>query len=157
MPIGKVRRLETGTGLRAMEKLMRAKVTWQKDQQYDALSDSGHHVITDGDSAHQAGPGPMEMVLMALCVCTSVDIVSILRKKREPFTGLTVSADAQQATEPPRVFTHIQLTYRISGKVSTKAMEDAVSLSKNKYCSVSKMLEKAAKIDFVIEYDKTES
>jgi putative redox protein len=135
-----------------MERRMHATVTWKKDQQYDALSNSGHHVILDADAAHVAGPSPMEMVLMALCACTSVDVVSILQKKREHFTGLTVSADAQQMQEPPRVFTEIQLTYRVEGKVSAKAMEDAVALSKNKYCSVSKMLEKAAKIDFVIEY-----
>lgn len=94
----------------------------------------------------------MEAVLAALCGCTSVDVVSILEKKREPVTGLVVSADAQQAAEAPRVFTHIKLTYRVSGKVSKKAMEDAVSLSKNKYCSVSKMLEKSVTIDFAIEY-----
>ena len=89
---------------------------------------------------------------MALCACTSVDVVSILEKKREPFNGLTVSAQAEQSPQPPRTFTHIQLIYRISGNVSKKAVEDAVSLSKNKYCSVSKMLEKSAKIDFTIEY-----
>jgi putative redox protein len=91
-------------------------------------------------------------VLVALCSCTSVDVVSILEKKREPITSLVVSAEAQQAPEPPRTFTHIRLVYRIGGKVSKKAAEDAVALSKNKYCSVSKMLEKSAKIEFVIEY-----
>jgi putative redox protein len=131
---------------------MHATVTWQHDQQYDALSESGHHVTIDGDSAHQAGASPMEMVLLALCSCTSVDVVSILRKKREPLTSLVVSAVAEQAPEAPRVFTHIRLTYHIGGGVSPKAAEDAVSLSKNKYCSVSKMLEKAATIDFVITY-----
>ena len=94
----------------------------------------------------------MEHVLMALCACTSVDVVSILRKKREPLTSLTVSAEAEQGPEPPRVFTHIQLTYHIGGGVSAKAAEDAVALSKNKYCSVSKMLEKTAAIDYVITY-----
>ncbi len=113
---------------------------------------SGHHVVTDADAAHAAGPSPMELVLMALCACTSVDVVSILKKKREPFTGLTVSADADQAPDSPRVFTRIRLTYRVSGNVSAKAMEDAVSLSKDKYCSVSKMLEKAAPVEFTIEY-----
>jgi putative redox protein len=81
-----------------------------------------------------------------------VDVVSILRKKREPLTSLTVSAVAEQAPEAPRVFTHILLTYHIGGGVSSKAAEDAVALSKNKYCSVSKMLEKAATIDYVITY-----
>ena len=93
---------------------------------------------------HASGLSPLEAVLAALCACTSVDVVSILEKKREPLAGLTVSANAEQATEPPRVFTRIHLTYRIHGPVAKKAAEDAVALSKNKYCSVSKMLEKAA-------------
>lgn len=94
----------------------------------------------------------METVLAALCACTSVDVVSILEKKREPITGLTVSANAEQSADAPRVFTRIHLTYRIHGKVAKKAAEDAVALSKNKYCSVSKMLEKTAEIHFTIEY-----
>jgi putative redox protein len=131
---------------------MHATVTWLHDQQYDAESHTGNHVAMDADASHQGGPGPMEMVLMGLCSCTSVDVVSILRKKREPLTSLIVSAVAEQATDAPRVFTHIQLTYHIGGGVSHKAAEDAVALSKNKYCSVSKMLEKSATIDSVITY-----
>jgi putative redox protein len=131
---------------------MRATATWQQGQRYDTESDSGHHVAVDGDSAHLGGPSPMELVLMALCACTSVDVISILQKKREPFTSLTVSAVAEQAPAPPRTFTHILLTYDVGGEVSAKAVEDAVALSKNKYCSVSKMLEKAATIDYVITY-----
>lgn len=131
---------------------MHATVTWLHDQQYDAVSHTGNHVAMDADAAHKGGPSPMEMVLMGLCSCTSVDVVSILRKKREPLNSLVVSAVAQQATEVPRVFTHIQLTYHIGGGVSHKAAEDAVALSKNKYCSVSKMLEKSATIDYEITY-----
>ncbi len=132
---------------------MRAIATWKRDQQYDAESHSGHHVTLDADAAHAGGPSPMELVLMALCSCTAVDVVSILHKKREPFTSLTVSADAEQAPEAPRVFTHIHLNYHVGGKVSPKAAEDAVALSKNKYCSVSKMLEKAVAIDYEITYE----
>lgn len=131
---------------------MHTKVIWQQDQQYSGESESGHFVTMDGDPAHRAGASPMELVLMALCGCTSVDVVSILHKKREPLSSLTVSAVAEQAPEAPRIFTHIQLTYHIGGAVSAKAAEDAVALSKNKYCSVSKMLEKAAAIDYVITY-----
>jgi putative redox protein len=94
----------------------------------------------------------MEAVLMALCGCTSVDVVSILQKKRQPLTGLRVSATAEQAETPPRVFTKIKLTYAASGKLSRNAVEDAVALSKNTYCSVSKMLEKAASIDYEIVF-----
>ena len=132
---------------------MRAIATWKQEQQYDAESHSGHHVTLDADAAHAAGPSPMELVLMALCSCTAVDVVSILQKKREPFTSLTVSAVAEQSPAPPRVFTHIHLTYHLGGKITPKAAEDAVALSKNKYCSVSKMLEKAAAIDYEITYE----
>ena len=132
---------------------MRAIATWKQEQQYDAESHSGHHVTLDADAAHAAGPSPMELVLMALCSCTAVDVVSILQKKREPFTSLTVSAVAEQSPAPPRVFTHIHLTYHLGGKISPKAAEDAVALSKNKYCSVSKMLEKAVAIDYEITYE----
>jgi putative redox protein len=132
---------------------MRAIATWKQEQQYDAESHSGHHVTLDAEAAHAAGPSPMELVLMALCSCTAVDVVSILQKKREPFTSLTVSAVAEQSPAPPRVFTHIHLTYHLGGKISPKAAEDAVALSKNKYCSVSKMLEKAAAIDYEITYE----
>jgi putative redox protein len=129
---------------------MIAKAEWQHDQIYRATSDSGHTITMDG--AREKGPTPTEYVLMALCGCTSVDVVSILKKKREPFTGLTVSATAQKAVEYPTVFTAIQLVYRVTGSVNAKSMEDAVRLSKEKYCSVSAMLEKTANITYTIEY-----
>jgi len=131
---------------------MIAETVWKKEMEFDGHSESGHHVVFDGGAAHANGPTPMEAVLMALCACTSVDVVSILQKKREPLTSLTVSATAEQAAAPPRVFTKIKLTYLVGGAVSQKAAEDAVGLSKNKYCSVSKMLEKSVLIDFTIEY-----
>ena len=126
---------------------------WKHDEVFEGTAENGNTIVFDADAAHTHGPSPMEAVLMALCGCTSVDVVSILQKKREPLTSLTVSATAEQSPAPPRVFTHIKLVYRIGGAVSRKAAEDAVSLSKNKYCSVSRMLEKAAKIDFVVELE----
>jgi putative redox protein len=93
----------------------------------------------------------MELVLIALCGCTGSDVVGILRKKREPFTGLEVTARGERASGYPAVYTEINLVYRIAGKVSRKAAEDAVRLSKEKYCSVSAMLEKTAKITSDIE------
>lgn len=131
---------------------MIAHSEWKHDEVFDTVAENGNTITLDGDSAHQHGPSPMEAVLMALCACTSVDVISILKKKRQSLTGLRVSADAKQAEAPPRTFTHIKLTYAVRGKLSRKAVEDAVSLSKNKYCSVSKMLEKAATIDYEIIY-----
>ena len=130
---------------------MIASAVWQQESLFDGLSDSGHTLHFDSSAEHTHCMSPMESVLTALCGCTSVDVVSILRKKREPITGLTVSAEAEQAPDPPRVFTRIHLTYTVRGNVSRKAAEDAVSLSKNKYCSVSKMLEHSVKIDYSIQ------
>jgi putative redox protein len=93
-------------------------------------------------------------VLIGLCGCTASDVVNILRKKREPFTSLEVGAQAERATEAPTVYTEIKLTYRVGGSVSRKAIEDAVRLSKEKYCSVSAMLAKTAKISFEIEMEE---
>ena len=122
---------------------------WKHDSIYEAVSE-GNKIVFDTDSAHTHGPSPVQAVLMALCACTSVDVVSILKKKRQEITGLRVSAEAERAPDPPQVFTKIMLTYTISGKVDRKAAEDAVSLSKNKYCSVSKMLECKAEIGYEI-------
>jgi putative redox protein len=131
---------------------MIAKTVWKKELEFDGQSESGHSLVFDAGAAHANGPSPMEAVLMALCACTSVDVVSILHKKREPLISLSVSAVAERAATPPSVFTKIWLTYVIGGAVSKKAAEHAVGLSKNKYCSVSKMLEKTVQIDFNIEY-----
>jgi putative redox protein len=129
---------------------MIANASWTHEQQFEATSESGHTMTFD--VAKQAGPTPMEAVLMALCGCTAIDVLSILNKKREGHTGLHVHATAEKAADSPSVFTHIRLVYKVSGNVSRKSVEDAVHLSKTKYCSVSAMLEKTARIEFVIEY-----
>ncbi len=131
---------------------MIASSEWKEGKLFEGRSESGHTITFDATPEHATGPSPMEAVLAALCGCTSVDVVSILEKKREPITGLTVSATAEQAPDAPRIFTRIHLTYSIRGKVSQKAAEDAVTLSKEKYCSVSLMLEKAAEISYSIEH-----
>jgi putative redox protein len=87
-----------------------------------------------------------------LCACTATDVVSILTKKREPFTSLRVRAEAERAKEPPTVYETIKLIYTVGGNVSKKSAEDAVRLSEEKYCSVSQMLQKTAKITTEIEY-----
>jgi putative redox protein len=127
-----------------------ARATWIDQHRFNAISDSSHALVMDGDKA--TGNSPMELVLIALCGCTGYDVVSILQKKREPFTALEVKAKAERAKSYPAVYTEIKLTYIVRGKVSHKAMEDAVRLSKEKYCSVSAMLEKTAKITVEIEY-----
>jgi putative redox protein len=131
---------------------MIAHSEWKGGTFFEGTTDNGNAVIFDADPTHAQGPSPMEAVLMALCACTSVDVVSILGKKRQPFTGLKVTAHATRTENAPRVFTHIKLIYAVTGPVNRKAAEDAVALSKNKYCSISRMLEKAAVIEYEIVY-----
>ena len=131
---------------------MIAHSEWKGSTIFEGIAENGNSIFFDAEPKHEQGPSPMEAVLMALCGCTSVDVVSILKKKRQPLTGLRVSAAAEQAPNPPRVFTRIKLTYAVSGKLSRKAVDDAVALSKNTYCSVSKMLEKAATVEYEIVF-----
>src|SRR5947209_8076883 len=128
---------------------MQATVKWSGQMQFAGTGNGGHSVLMDGEN--KAGNSPMELVLIALCGCTAYDVVTILQKKREPLTGVEVSAKAEKAPTPPSVYTEIKLTYRVAGIVSRKAVEDAVSLSEDKYCSVAAMLSKTAKITYEIE------
>lgn len=128
-----------------------AKLKWTEQTRFEGTATSGHTVITDADS--KVGNSPMELVLIALCGCTATDVVTILRKKREPFIAVEVTAEAEKAPEPPRIYTAIKLLYRVSGKVSRKSVEDAVRLSEEKYCSVGAMLNRTAKITHQIELD----
>src|SRR5208283_4415451 len=131
--------------------MITARAIWTDKERYLGEAGSRHAIVMDAAKEKSANT-PMELVLIALCGCTASDVVGILRKKREPFTTLEVTAEGERASGYPAVYTAIKLKYRVSGKVAPKAMEDAVRLSKEKYCSVSAMLEKTAKITFVIEY-----
>ena len=131
--------------------MVSAKAQWTDGERFLGEATSRHAIVMDA-AAEKTANTPMELVLIALCGCTAYDVVSILRKKREPLTSLEVRAQAERAAEPPSVYTEINLTYRVGGKVSPKAAEDAVRLSKEKYCSVSAMLGKTARITSEIEY-----
>jgi putative redox protein len=123
-----------------------AKLNWVDGERFVVSATSGHAMVVDSDRQRNTAAGPMELVLMGLCACTATDVVDILRKKREPLAALEVRAEAERAPEPPAVYTHIKLIYTVSGEVSRKAVEDAVRLSEEKYCSVSAMLKSTAKI-----------
>jgi putative redox protein len=124
-------------------------VKWIAEQKFEGHS--SHSVTVDGSS--KAANSPMELVLVGLCGCTASDLVTILQKKREPFTAVEVHASAEKAPDPPRVYTGIKLIYRVKGNVARKAVEDAVRLSEEKYCSVAAMLNKTAKITYEIQLD----
>ena len=131
--------------------MVEARAIWTDKDRFLGEATSGHALVVDAGDTKSAS-SPIELVLIALCGCTASDVVGILRKKREPFTALEVAAQAERAGDFPKVYTEVKLVYRVRGKVTHKAMEDAIRLSKEKYCSVSAILEKTAKITFTIEY-----
>jgi len=134
--------------------MVEAQVTWTDGERFVGSASSGHAIVIDSDRERNTATGPMELVLIGLCVCTATDVVSILRKKREPFSGIHVRAEAERATEAPTVYTSIKLIYTITGQVSRKAAEDAIRLSEGKYCSVSAMLKSTARITTELHLSK---
>jgi len=130
--------------------MIEAKAIWTDNVRFLGEASSSHGIVVDGSS--KSGNSPMELVLVGLCGCTGYDVASILSKKREPFTRLEVRAEGDRSATPPTVYTEIRLVYRVGGNVSHKAVEDAVRLSEEKYCSVAAMLHKSAKITYTIEY-----
>ena len=130
--------------------MVEAKAIWTDNQRFLGQASSGHGIVVDGD--RKTGNSPMELLLIGLCGCTGYDVASILGKKREPFTSIEVRAEADRAATPPTVYTEIRLVYRVGGNVLHKAVEDAVRLSEEKYCSVAAMLHQTVKITYTIEY-----
>jgi len=128
-----------------------ATVKWTAGEEFIAEMPSGHSVPFDADRKHNAAPGPMEMLLGALGACSSVDVVSILAKKRQKLTSLEVIISGERASTPPTVWTKIDMVYRLAGEIEEKAARDAVELSQTKYCSVAAMLRKTAEITYRIE------
>jgi putative redox protein len=122
---------------------VRAKVSWVEGMRFVGSGDSGHGLLMESKSgeAPPIGSSPMEVVLMALGGCSSIDIVDILRKMRLDLASLEVAIQAERASEPPRVFTKADLEFVASGEgLTQEALRRAVDLSMEKYCSVAAML-----------------
>lgn len=130
---------------------MKAKITWLNGRAFVAESGSGHAVVIDGapeNGGRNIGVRPMEMMLMGLGGCTAFDVVMILEKSREKVTGCEVSLEAERASEDPKVFTKVKMIYHLKGEnLKPAAVERAIKLSAEKYCSASKMFEKTATIE----------
>lgn len=132
---------------------MKIKVEWSDALKFVGHSAKGHQVLMDGNSG-TAGASPMELVLMAIAGCSSVDIVSDLKEADQHITGCTVEVSAERAEIAPRVFTNIDLLYTITGSdVDPSLVEKAICISMDKYCSVAKMLESTAAINARFEID----
>jgi putative redox protein len=121
-----------------------AAVKWIGEEKFSAISPSGHAMIFDADSASNKAPTPMEMLLMALGACTAVDVVNILQKKRQRLESLEVLCSGERAPDPPKVWTKLEIVFRLRGQLEEAAVKRAIELSDGKYCSVSAMLRKTA-------------
>jgi putative redox protein len=120
--------------------------------QFVGHGESGPGVVMDADTevgGHNTGARPMELLLIGIGGCSGMDIVSILRKKKEEITGLEINVDGIKAKEYPQKFTDIEIEFVVRGKnLKEEAVKRAVQLSMDKYCSVKATLEGSAKITF---------
>lgn len=129
---------------------MECKVSWHEGMSFIAETGSGHLLAMDG--APEAGgrnlaPRPMELVLAGTGGCTSFDVVMILKRGRQDVTGCEVDIKAERAETDPKVFTKIHMHFVVTGKaLKPEAVERAIKLSAEKYCSASIMLGKTADI-----------
>jgi putative redox protein len=128
-----------------------ASVQWIGEQKFVAISPSGHAITIDSDRSSNKAPGPMELVLMALGACTATDVVIVLGKKRQKLQSLEVICSGERAPDPPTVWTKLELLYRLRGELDERAVQHAIELSEEKYCSVSATLRKTATLAWRFE------
>jgi len=128
-----------------------ATVRWTGEQKFIAVSPSGHALAMDSDRNSNTGPGPMELLLMALGACTATDMVIILEKKRQTLVSLEVICSGERAPEPPQVWTKLEILFRLSGKLEESGVKQAIQLSEEKYCSVAATLRKSAELTWCYE------
>lgn len=129
---------------------MKVRVKWIEGVAFMGESETGHAVVLDGapeNGGRNIGMRPMEMLLIGMGGCTSFDVVTILKKSRQPVVDCVAEISAERAEEIPKVFTKIHVHFVVTGKdLNEKQVARAVSLSAEKYCSASIMLSKSVTI-----------
>jgi putative redox protein len=125
-----------------------AELVWSAGLRFGATS-GATAIVIDGDGS--AGPNPVQAVAIGLAGCMAADIVALLEKGRHPLTGLRVSFTGERAPTPPRRFTRIALHFHVSGGVASDAVERAIALSRETYCSVWHSMRQD--IDLVTTFD----
>jgi len=116
-----------------------------QQRQFVAQTGSGHHIVMD-DTAGGTGAKPIELVAVALAGCTAFDVITVLRQKyHQKVTGYQVRVEADQADRPPQVFTTVRIHHVVTGiGIDETALQEAIRLSEEKYCSVGAMVQKTA-------------
>ncbi|MES2637068.1 MAG: OsmC family protein [Pseudomonadota bacterium] len=136
---------------------MKVRIKWVEDVSFIGESETGHAVVLDGapeNGGRNIGMRPMEMLLIGMGACTAFDVVTILKKSRQPIVDCVAEIAAERADEIPKVFTKIHVHFVITGdNLNETQVERAVKLSAEKYCSASIMLSKSVEIthDFEIK------
>jgi putative redox protein len=127
-----------------------ARASYIGPMRFDVQSGSGHTITLDVsavDGGQNSGPTPMELLVMGLAGCTGMDVISILRKRRQDVTGYEIRVHGTRAPEHPRVFVEIEIEHIIHGRdVRAADVARAIELSDTKYCGVGATLSKSAKI-----------
>ncbi len=130
--------------------MVEAKVTLLKDMQFTGRATSGHTLVMDADDTsggQNAGFRPMELLLVGFGGCSGMDVISILRKKRQAVTGLEINVQGEKSDDHPKIYKEVHIQYVVKGKgVQKEAVDRAIALSLDKYCSVGATLAKAGKI-----------
>ncbi len=133
---------------------MNVSVQWTSDMRFLGTSGSGHAVVMDTSEANgglASAAGPMEMVLMGLAGCSGIDVLHILKKKRVELQGMHIDIEAERTDTHPKVFSQVTVVFRFRGAdLNQKALETAVELSMEKYCSVAGMVSQTANIDWTV-------
>lgn len=134
---------------------MDAKVTWDHGMSFEGTAESGFKVplgTVPAVGGENDGFKPMELMAISLAGCTAMDVISILRKKRQEITAYHVSVHADTAETHPKVFTRASITYDLTGKnIDEKAVRRAIQLSAERYCPAQGMLDKVLPIELLYE------
>jgi len=130
----------------------------RQQRQFVAQTGSGHHLLLD-DAAGGTGAKPIELVAVGLAGCTAFDVVTILRQKyHQKVTSYEVRVEADQAERPPQVFTAVRIHHVVTGfEIDVAALEEAIRLSEEKYCSVGAMVQKTASFHTTYEIVEDET
>ena len=142
-----------------IESVMKATVTWDDGVSFIAESETGHKVTMDGPAdlgGQNKGPRPMEMLIMGMGGCASFDVLTMLKKSRQDVEACVAEMDAERADAVPAVFTKIHMKFVVTGRnLKESHVKRAVSLSAEKYCSASIMME-AAGVEVSHSYELVE-
>ncbi len=131
---------------------MKTRIKYVENMKFIGTADSGHSVVMDAPPSvggNDSGARPSELLLSGFGGCSGMDVISILRKKKQDVTNFEINVDGTTAENHPRYFTDIHIEYVITGRdISEEAVKRAIDLSLDKYCMVGTTINKAANITY---------